>query len=231
MVVGALLYYGRAVDNKLLTALSAIGSQQSKATENTRKAVKMLLDYCAPYPGDGIKYRASDMMLCGHSDAGFNNEKGSRSRAGAHIFLSEGDDFPRWNGPVLTIAQIMKYILSSAAEAETAALFLTVKEMVSLRNTLKEMGWKQPASPLQCDNSTAVGYTNKTIVSKKSKSWDLRLLWLRCRAAQDQFRIYWDKGKNNWGDYHTKHHPPCYHESKREMGFAGCCGCCAVFLE
>jgi len=152
-------------------------------------------------------------------------------RVPTYIFLSEGDDFPRWNGPVLTIAQIMKYILSSAAEAETAALFLTAKEMVSLRNTVEEMGWKQPASPLQCDNSTSVGYTNKTIVSKKSKSWDLRLLWLRCRAAQDQFRIYWDKGKNNWGDYHTKHHPPCYHESKREMGFAGCCGCCAVFLE
>ena len=231
MVVGALLYYGRAVDNKILTALSAIGSQQSKATENTKKAINMLLDYCATYPNDGIKYRSSDMVLCGHSDAGFNNERGSRSRAGAHIFLSEDDNFPRWNGPVLTIAQIMKYILTSAAEAETAALFLTAKEMVALRNTLEEMGWKQPPSPLQCDNSTAVGYTNQTIVSKKSKSWDLRLRWLRCRAAQDQFRIYWDSGKNNYGDYHTKHHPPCYHESKRDMGFAGLCGCLTVFLE
>ena len=166
MVVGALLYYGRAVDNKLLTALSAIGSQQSKATENTKSAVNMLLDYCATYPNDGITYRSSDMTLCGHSDAGFNNESGSRSRAGAHIFLSEDDTFPRWNGPVLSIAQIMKYILSSAAEAETAALFLTATEMVSLRNTLDEMGWKQPPSPLQCDNSTAVGYTNQTIISK-----------------------------------------------------------------
>ena len=221
MVVGALLYYGRAVDNKLLTALSAIGSQQSKATENTKKAVNMLLDYCATYPNDGITYRSSDMTLCGHSDAGFNNESGSRSRAGAHIFLSEEDTFPRWNGPVLSIAQVMKYILSSAAEAETAALFLTATEMVSLRNTLDEMGWKQPPSPLQCDNSTAVGYTNKTIISKKSKQWDLRLRWLRCRTAQDQFRIYWDKGTNNNGDYHTKHHPPCYHESKRSLGFAG----------
>ena len=53
----ALLYYGRAVDNKLLTALSAIGSQQSKATENTRKAVNMLLDYCATYSDDGIVRR------------------------------------------------------------------------------------------------------------------------------------------------------------------------------
>ena len=50
MVVGALIYYGRAVDNKILTALSVIGSEQSKATENTentKRAINMLLDYCA----------------------------------------------------------------------------------------------------------------------------------------------------------------------------------------
>ena len=226
-------YYGRDVDNKILMALSVIGFQQSKATENTKKAVNMLLDYCAAYPNDGIEYRSSDMVLSlsGHSDAKFNNESGSRSGAGAYIFLSEDDKFPRWNGPVLAIAQIMKYILTSAAESETAALFLTAKEMAALQNTLKEMRRKQPPFPLQCDNSIAVGYTNQTIVSKKSKSWDLRLKWLRCRAAQDQFRIYWDSSKNNYGDYHTKHHPPCYHESKRDMSFAGLCGCWAVFSE
>ena len=74
--------------------------------------------------------------------------RGSRSMAGAHIFLSEDDNFSKLNGPVLTIAQIMKYILTSAAKAETAALFLTAKEMVVLRNTLEEMGWKQLPSPL-----------------------------------------------------------------------------------
>ena len=110
MVVRALLYYGRAVDNTILTALSAIGSQQSKATENTKKAINMLLDYCATYPNDGIKYRSSDMVLCGHSDAGFNNKSGFRSRASAHIFLSDDNKFPRWNDPVLTIARIIKYI-------------------------------------------------------------------------------------------------------------------------
>ena len=129
----------------------------------------MLLDYCATYLKDGITYRASDMILSGHSDAGFNNESRSRSRAGAHIFLSENDPFPRWNGPVLTIGQIMKYVLSSAAEAETSALFLTAKEMIPLKKTLEEMGWKQPPTPLQCDNTTAVGFTHQTIVSRKSK--------------------------------------------------------------
>ena len=169
MIVGALLYYGRAVNNKLLVGLSAIGSQQASATEDTNEAINQLLDYCATYPDDGILYRASDMVLAAHSDAGFNNETNSRSRAGAHIFMSEDDPIPRWNGPVLTIAQILKYVVSSAAEAETCALFLTAKEMVALRHTLAEMGWKQPPTPIQCDNTTAVGMTNSTLIPRRSK--------------------------------------------------------------
>ena len=177
-IVGALLWIGRAVNNKLLVALSAIGSQQASATEATNKAIHQLLDYCATYPDDGILYRASNMVLAGHDDAGFNNETKARSRAGAHIFLSENESIPRWNGPVLTIAQIRKYVVSSAAEAEMTALFLTAKEMVPLQNTLTEMGWTQPPTPLQSDNSTAVGMTNCTLIPRKSKSWDLRLNWL-----------------------------------------------------
>ena len=96
-IVGALLWIGRSVNNKLLVALSVIGSQQASATEDTNKAIHQLLDYCATYPDDGIIYRSSDMILAEHSDAGFNNETRARSRAGAHIFLSENESIPRWN--------------------------------------------------------------------------------------------------------------------------------------
>ena len=161
------------MNNKLLVALSAIGSQQASATESTNDAIHHLLDYCAIYPDDGILYRSSDMILAAHSDASFSNETKSRRRAGAHIFLSEKDSIPRWNEPLLTIAQIMRYAVSSAAEAEMTALFLTAKEMVPLQNTLTEMGWKQPPSPLQSNNYTAVGMTNSTLIPKKSRSWDL----------------------------------------------------------
>ena len=149
-----------------------------------------MLDYCATYPDDGILYRASGMVLSGHSDAGFNNETKERSRSGAHIFLSEYESIPRWNGPVLTIAQIMKYVVSSAAEADMTALFLMAKEMVPLQHTLTEMGRKQPPPPVQSDNFTAVGMTNCTSIPIKSKSWDLRLNWILYREAQDQFRLY-----------------------------------------
>ena len=74
------------------------------------------------------------------------------------------------NGPVLTIAQIIKNVMSSTAEAELSGLFICSKAMIPLRKTLIEMGWPQPPSPVQCDNSTATGVTNKTCASGGSNA-------------------------------------------------------------
>ena len=82
---------------------------------------------------------------------------------------------------MLTIAQIIKNVMASAAGAEMAALYITAKNMVPLRNTLIEMGWPQPMSPIQTDNSTSVGFTNKTVFNKATKSADMKLRWLRDR--------------------------------------------------
>jgi hypothetical protein len=216
-IIGLLLYYARAVDNKLLVALSAIAARQSYATVATEQAVHLLFDYVAIYPSDGIIYQSSDMILCAQADAGFLNETNSRSWAGAHIYLSKNDPFPRFNGAVLSIAQIIKFVMASAAEAELAALFVSAREMILHRQTLIDMGLPQPKSPIQTDNSTATGVTNKMIVPSRAKMMDMCLWWLRCRGSQEQFCYYWDAGSKNWADYHTKHHPDTYHEAHRIM--------------
>ena len=118
---------GRAVNNKLLVAFSAIVPQQAAATEDTAAEIEKLLDYVATYPNDGILFRKRDMILAAHADAGLLNESRARSRAGAHIFLSENEPKQKLNGPILTIAQIIKTVMASAAEAEMAALFITAK--------------------------------------------------------------------------------------------------------
>ena len=55
--------------------------------------------------------------------------------------------------------------MASAAEAEMAALYITAKKMIPLFNTLIEMGCAQPQKLIQTDNSTSVGFTNKTILN------------------------------------------------------------------
>ena len=45
-------------------------------------------------------------------------------------------------------------------------LYITAKSMIPLNNTLVEMGWQQPQTLIQTDNSTAVGFTNKIFSTK-----------------------------------------------------------------
>jgi hypothetical protein len=119
-------------------------------------------------------YRASNMILCAHADVGFLNETNSCSRAGAHIHLSEYEPFPCFNGAVLSIAQIIKFIMALAAESKLAALFITAREIIPHRQTLIDMGWPQPKSPIQTNNSTATRVTNNTC-SPRSKSLSLNI--------------------------------------------------------
>ena len=126
-IVGALLFYRLAVDNKLLVELNSIGTQQAPATESANEAIDHLLDYLATSPNDGIIYIASNMVLDAHSDAELKNESKGRNRYGAQIFLAEEKLVPQWNGSILTIAQVINFVMSSAAEAGLGAIFITAK--------------------------------------------------------------------------------------------------------
>jgi hypothetical protein len=110
------------------------------------------------------------MILCAYANASFLNESQSHSHAGAHIFLSENDPFPRFNSAVLSIAQIIMFVMASAAVSKLAALFITARKMIPHRQTLIDMGWPQPKSPIQTDNSTAAGVVNNTIVPRQSNA-------------------------------------------------------------
>ena len=68
-LVGAIQYYARAVNNKLLVGLSEISQQQFSPTEETNRDMLQLLDYLATYPGDGVNYRSRDTILTLHYDA------------------------------------------------------------------------------------------------------------------------------------------------------------------
>ena len=82
---------------------------------------------------------------------------------------------PRWNGPILTLAHIIKFVMSSDSEAEVGALFIAAQEMVATRNTLEEIKLPQTKSPIQTDNSTTAGVVNNTIVPRKLNTIDRRL--------------------------------------------------------
>jgi hypothetical protein len=77
------------------------------------------------------------------------------------------------------------------------------------------MGHPQPSTPIQVDNTTAVGFANSTIKQKRSKAIDMRFYWIQDRTRQGQFLVYWGPGTANIADYHTKHHSPTHHRLMR----------------
>ena len=143
------------------------------------------------------------MVLAAHYDAAYLNTSKYHIRSGSHIMVSEDFPVPNFNILFLTIAQIIKNVMSSAVEAELAGLYICAMDMVPLHQALRKMGWSQPIRPIQCDNSTAVGVANETIIPNKTKSMDMQFHWLRCRYSLGQFRYLWAPGTTNIGDYRT----------------------------
>ena len=74
-VVGKFNFIGRAVDSTMITALSGIAVDQAAPTEETMQRTKHFLDYVASQEDPVLTYRASDMILAGHSDAGYLNKR------------------------------------------------------------------------------------------------------------------------------------------------------------
>ena len=226
-IVGTFLYYALTIDLTMLVALGSIASQQNAPTERTMTEVTWFLDYCATHPDAKIRYHASDMILWTHSDASYLSEPNSKSRAGGLFFLSDDvknpgkppQQQPKLNGIVACLAKIIRQIMSSAMEAEVCAAYENAREACPIRETLEELGHKQPPTPIQVDNAAAVGFVNKTIKHKRSKAIDMRFHWIADRVQRGQFVVYWAPGEENWADYVTKHHPASHHKIMRPTFF------------
>eukprot|EP00804_Cyclotella_cryptica_P003832 CCRYP_018944-RA/>CCRYP_018944-RA protein AED:0.28 eAED:0.25 QI:0/0/0/1/0/0/2/0/503 len=194
-----------------------IATQHSKPTQTTLQRINRFLDYAVTHQDAVITYRASNMILAARSDASYLSETMAQSHTGGHFFLSENDKVPRNNSAILTLAQIIKSVMSSAAEAELGALYINAREAIPIRHLLKELGDTQPPTPIQIDNSTALSVVGNVIQPKRTKAMDMRFHWLRCRTNQKQFCTYWRAGATNLADYVTKHHVPIHHRTIRAL--------------
>ena len=169
-----------------------------------------------------LAYRASGMVLAVHSDASYLSKSNAKSRVGGHHFLSSDEPIPPNNGAILTVAQVIKAVMTSAAEAELGGLYINAREAAYTRQILEEMGHKQPRTPIQTDNLTAAGIVNNKILPKATKAMDMRFHWSRCRWTQEMFRFFWRPGPTNKGDYPSKHHPAIHHRNVRPEFLTPC---------
>ena len=223
-IVGALLYYARSIDNTILPALNDISMFQSKPTQKIKDKCDRLLNYVATYPNVVLRYYASNMQLHVDSDAAYLVAPKARSRiAGFYYFKQGRNGLPLItpNHPILVECRCLKHVVSSAAEAETAAIFYNAQNILLFRRILQALGHPQLPTPIKTDNATANGFIHNNIHLRKSKTWDMRYYWLRDRETQKQIAVHWKRGIDendpNLADYPTKHHSTIHHRGVRPL--------------
>ena len=187
------------MDPCIKPALNELGSVQAAPTSDANSKAQMLMDYLHDHPDAVLRYHASGMILQAEADSAYLVLPKARSRAAAWFIL--GDDptktpNPMSNAPLLILCHTLKHVMSSAAEAETGGIFLTVQRACPIRVTLAELGHPQPSrgTPIYNDNSTATGILNSTMRQKLSKAFDMRFYWVRDRVQLGQFQLLWRKG-------------------------------------
>jgi hypothetical protein len=134
------------------------------------------------------------------SDASYNSETRARSRAAGYYYLdnnNKADTDTTINGNILVVSQLIDVVVSSAAEAEYAALFINGKTGLAIRNTLKDLGYTQGNTIIETDNVCAQGIANETNNIRKAKSMDMRFHWIRDQRRQGTYMITWAPGKGN----------------------------------
>ena len=156
------------------------------------------------------------MILKSHSDASYLSEPKARSRCGGYFYLgTKPDKEYNQNGPILSTTNIIHTVVTSAAEAEYVSLYMNAKTAIPIRHTLMELGHKQPPTPIQADNTTAVGLANDSIKQKYSKALNMRWHWLKDQVKLGHFNVYFKPGAQNKADYFTKMHSPTHHRQAR----------------
>ena len=126
------------------------------------------MDYCSTHPDAVVRFMASEMILALHSDVSYQTEPCAKAGQEATFTSKTKPDRESNKGAILTLPKIIKHVMSSASEAETAALFLNCKAAIPLRIAPEQMGHPQPKTPVVTDNSSAEGLINKTMIPKRA---------------------------------------------------------------
>jgi hypothetical protein len=200
-VIGTLLYYSRAVDPTLCTAIHELGSIQSAPTQNDLLKLDRLLAYASTHRNNGIRYYASNMRYNTMSDASYLCRPRARSVYGHFSYLGEDDSI---NGPISCASKMISCVVASVAEAELGGGFQAAQLAVQHRNTLHDLGYPQPPTTLRMDNTVALSIAKGKVDGKRSKSMDMRFFWIVDRVRRQQFNCYHIPGEWNIADFFTK---------------------------
>ena len=100
----------------------------------------------------------------------------------------------RLDVPIHVNCNILKFVASSAVEAETGGCFVIGKDVIIIRNTLEEMVHPHPITEGFTYNTTA-SVNKNTINQQQSRAMNMRCFWIRDQKILKNFLVAWKSGQ------------------------------------
>jgi hypothetical protein len=171
---------------------------QADPKEAHLRAVKRILRYLVYTPKFGLWYpRGSTFDLIGYSDADWAGCKINRkSTSGTCQFL--GRSLVSW------ASKKQNSVALSTAEAEYIATGHCCAQLLWIRQTLRDYGYKLTKVPLLCDNESAIRMADNPVEHSRTKHIAIRYHFLKDHKQKGDIEIAYINTKEQLADIFTK---------------------------
>jgi hypothetical protein len=189
-MIGSLLYLCASRPDIMLS-ICMCARFQADHKEVHLRAIKRIMRYLVYTPKFGLWYpKGSTFDLIGYSDADWAGCKIDRkSTSGICQFL--GRSLVSW------ASKKQNSVALSTAEAEYIAVGHCCAQLLWMRQTLRDYGYKLSKVPLLCDNESAIRMADNPVEHSRTKHIDIRYHFLSDHQQRGILRLLVLEPNNN----------------------------------
>lgn len=199
--VGSLMFAAICTRPDISFAVGQVAQFCNNPSRVHWEATKRILAYLKGTMDHGIVYRqvsSEENVLVAFSDADFAGNIDDRRSTTGNIFIING-------GPVAWCSQRQKCVSLSTTEAEYVAASTATKEIIWLRRLLKDLGRPQHnATPLLCDNQSAIKLVRNPEYHQRTKHIDVRYHFIRSMQEDNTLNVKYVQTSEQLADGLTK---------------------------
>jgi hypothetical protein len=196
-MIGSLLYLC-ALRPNIMLSVCMCARFQTNTKEIHLRVVKRIMRYLVYTPKFGLRYpKGSTFDLIGYSDADYAGCKIDRKSTSVTCqFLGRS--------LVSRASKKQNLVALSTAEAEFIAAGYCCAQLLWMRQTLRDYGYKLSKVSLLCDNESAIRMADNLVEYSRTKHIDIRYHFLRDHQQKGDIKIAYVSTHNQLVDIFTK---------------------------
>lgn len=195
--VGSLMYDMVCTRPDIAHAVGVVSRYMSDPGKEHWEGVKWILRYLKGTSGMALCFKKSNIILQGFTDANLGGDLDSRKSTTGYMFTFGGT-------AVSWMSRLQKSVALSTTEAEYMAISEAGKEMIWLKNFLKELGKEQDNYELFSDSQSAIHLDKNPVFHARSKHIQLRYHHIRELINEGTLSLQKIPGLKNPSDMLTK---------------------------